>query len=134
MEATILITTGDHLFGEVTIEDTDAAATRTGNEWQGTAIWTDGSRLEDGSVCCAVARHHPEHNAWTGARVHMGRNQEVYGAELHAICRAMLTLFKNPVARRSPSSQTPRQPYRGLHPTYQAQDSDNVVAQEANQT
>ena len=40
------MTTGDHLFGEVIIEDTDAAATRTANEWQGTAIWTDGSRLE----------------------------------------------------------------------------------------
>jgi len=37
----------------------------------------------------------------------MGKNQEVYDAELHAIYRAMLTL--------SPSSQTPRQPYRGLY-------------------
>jgi ribonuclease HI len=90
------MTTGDHLFGEVIIEDTDAAATRTANEWQGTAIWTDGSRLEDGSVGCAIARHHPEHGAWTGVRVHMGKNQEVYDAELHAIYRAMLTLFREP--------------------------------------
>jgi len=50
LEATTPMTTGDHLFGEVIIEDTDAAATRTANEWQGTAIWTDGSRPEDGSV------------------------------------------------------------------------------------
>jgi len=118
------MTTGDHLFGEVIIEDTDAAATRTANEWQGTAIWTDGSRLEDGSVGCAVARYHPEHDAWTGVRVRMGKNQEVYDAELHAIYRAMLTLSKNLAARGSPSSQMPRQPYRGLHPTHQAQDSD----------
>ena len=34
--------------------------------------------------------------------------------------------FKNPAARRSPSSQTPRQPYSGLHPTHQAQDSDTL--------
>jgi len=61
-----------------------------------TAIWTDGSRLEDGSVGCAVARYHPEHDAWTGVRVHIGKNQEVYDAELHAIYRAMLTLFQEP--------------------------------------
>jgi len=33
---------------------------------------------------------------------------------------------KNSETRRSPSSQTPRQPYRGLHPTHQAQDSDTL--------
>jgi len=33
---------------------------------------------------------------------------------------------KNPAARRLPSSQTLRQPYRGLHPTRQAQDSDTL--------
>jgi len=73
-----------------------AAATRTANEWHGTAIWTDGSRLEDGSVSCAVARYHPEHDAWTGVRAHMRKIQEVYDAELHAIYRAMLTLFQEP--------------------------------------
>jgi len=31
--------------GEVIIEDTDAVATRTANEWQETAIWTDVSRI-----------------------------------------------------------------------------------------
>jgi len=71
MEATTLMTTRDHLFGEVIIEDTDAAATRTANEWQGTAIWTEGSRLEDGYVGCAVAPYRPENDAWTGVRVHM---------------------------------------------------------------
>jgi len=35
LEATTLMTTVDHLFGEVIIEDTDAAATRTANGWQG---------------------------------------------------------------------------------------------------
>jgi len=66
-----------------------AAAARTANEWQGTAIWTDGSLLEDGS------RRHgtPEHDAWTGVRVHMGKKQEVCDAELHAIYLAMLTFF-----------------------------------------
>jgi len=62
----------------------------------GTAIWTDGSRLEDGSAGGAVARHHPKYDECTGARVHMDKNQEVYDAELQAIYRAMLTLFQEP--------------------------------------
>jgi len=32
----------------------------------------------------------------------------------------------NPVVRILPPSQIPRQPYRGLHPTHQAQDSDTL--------
>jgi len=100
LEAITLITTRDHLFGEVTIEDTDAAATRMVSEWQGTAIWADGLRFEDGSVGCAVARYYPEHGAWTGMRVHMGKNQGVYDAELHAIYRAMLTLFQEPLGQK----------------------------------
>jgi len=120
LEATTLMTTGDHLFGEVIIEDTDAAATRMANEWQGTAIWTDGSRLEDGSVGCAVAWNHPEHDAWTGVLVH------IYDVELHAIYRAMLTLFQESRGQKMTIFWPPRQPYRGLHPTHQVQDSDTL--------
>jgi len=80
MEATTLMTTGDHHFGEAIIEDTDATATRTAN---------DCSRMA--SVGCAVARYRHEHDAWTGVRVHMGKNQEVYDAELHAIYCAIVT-------------------------------------------
>ena len=56
----------------------------------------DGSRLEDGSVGCAVARHHAEHDAWAGVRVRMGKNQEIFDAKLHAIYCAMLAPFKEP--------------------------------------
>ena len=90
-------------------------------KWQGTAIWADESRLEDGSVGCAVARYDPEHDAWTGVRVCMGKNQEAYGAELH---RPMLTLFQEPP--RPEDRHLRRQPYRGLHPMHQAQDSDTL--------
>ena len=41
----------------------------------------------------SVARYHPQHDAWTGVRVHMDK---IYDAELHAIYRAMLTLFQEP--------------------------------------
>ena len=44
----------------------------------------------------AQSHAHPEQDAWTGVRVHMGKNQEVYDAELHAIYRAMLTPFQEP--------------------------------------
>jgi len=47
--------------------------------------------------------------------------------ELHAIYPVLCSSFsKNPAARRSPSSQTPRQPCRGIHPTHKAQDSDTL--------
>jgi len=88
MEATTLMTTGDHLLGEVTIEDTDAAATRAANEWQGTAIWTAREwlrRLRSRTVPPRARR------VDRSAGPH-GQNQEVYDAELHAIYRAMLTL------------------------------------------
>jgi len=64
---------------------------------QGTA---DGSRLEYGSDGCAVARCHTGHDVWTGARVHLGKDQEVYDAELHAIYRAVLTLSQEPRSQK----------------------------------
>jgi len=51
---------------------------------EGQEIWTDGSRLEDG---CAVALYHPEHDAWTGVQVHMGKKQEVYDATPFTVSR-----------------------------------------------
>jgi len=66
-----------------------------GHRVVGTAIWTDRSRLEDGSVGCVEVRHHPEHDAWTEVRVHMGKGK-VYDADLHAIYRGMLTIFQEP--------------------------------------
>ena len=51
------------------------------------AIWTDGSRLEDGSVGCAVARHHPKHDVWTGVRVHMGKTRRSTARAAHPFLR-----------------------------------------------
>jgi len=93
MEATNLMTTGDRLFGEVTIEDTDAAATGTANEWQGRRF----GRTDHGSrMAPSAAQSHGTTHAWTGVRVHMGKNQEICGAELHTIYCDMLTLFQEP--------------------------------------
>jgi len=85
--------------------------------------WTDGSRLEDGSVGCAVARYYLEHVVWTGVRVHMGRTRRSTTLSYTPFTVLYSRFSKlNPAARRSPSSQ--RQPYRGSQPTYQVQDSD----------
>ena len=81
MEATTLMTTGDHLFGEVIVEDTDAAASRTtGNRDLDGRITARGwlRRLRSRTVpprACRVDRSAGPH----------GQNQEVYDAELHAI-------------------------------------------------
>jgi len=97
LEAT-LMTTGDHLFGEVspTAQRLRLPGRPTSGRVRRFGRTDHGSSLEDGSIGCAVARYHPEHDAWTGVRIHMGENQEVYGADLHAIYRAMLTLFQEP--------------------------------------
>jgi len=39
----------------------------------------------------------------------------------------MLKHFQAPRGQKITTSQTPRQPYRGLHPTHQAQDSDTLL-------
>jgi len=112
------MTTGDHLFSEVIIiEDTDAAATRMSDGGRGRRFGrTDHGLRMAPSASCAFARQHPEHDAWTGVRVNMGKNQEIYGAELHVIHRVMFTLFQElyPAARRLLTSQTPRQPCREM--------------------
>jgi ribonuclease HI len=49
-------------------------------------IWTDGSRDQNGNVGAAIVWQ--EHNEWTGLKYRLGRNKEVFDAELYAILRA----------------------------------------------
>ena len=73
------------------------------------AIWADGSRLDNGKVGVAAVwweeAHipppwtevragntcHPIHKAagWAGRQCHLGRNKDVYDAELYALRQAM---------------------------------------------
>jgi ribonuclease HI len=48
-------------------------------------IWTDGSRDQHGNVGAAIVWQ--EHNEWTGLKYRLGRNKEVFDAELYAILR-----------------------------------------------
>ena len=56
-------------------------------EDQTNTVWTDGSRLEDGSVGAAVAFR--EGGSWKEEGVYLGKNKEVFGAEVFAIGRAL---------------------------------------------
>ena len=54
---------------------------------QGNTIWTDGSCLDDKRVGTAVVWQPP--CGWTGRRYHLGRNKEVFDAEVFCIYQAL---------------------------------------------
>jgi ribonuclease HI len=53
-------------------------------------IWTDGSRDDLGNVGAAVAWK--EGTEWTGLKYRLGRNKEVFDAELFALLRATIMI------------------------------------------
>ena len=92
------------------VVDPRGEALRVAKGWQDkkNSIWTDGSRLEDGRVGAAAVwwreegveppwigpnsgrRYNPGRRdaGWTGRRFHLGKNKEVFDAELYALYRA----------------------------------------------
>jgi ribonuclease HI len=65
-------------------------------------IYTDGSKLEDGSVGCGWAIYHCRNQQLyqlTEGRCHLGRRAEVYDAELHAVQEAVTTLLTTTIPR-----------------------------------
>ena len=58
-------------------------------EWRehNTTVWTDGSRMENGAVGAAAV--YKERDAWRGAGTYLGRNKEVFDAEVFAIHQAL---------------------------------------------
>ena len=53
-------------------------------------VWTDGSRLESGAVEAAVAFW--RNGGWTRRRTYLGKNKEVFNAEVFALLRAVRLL------------------------------------------
>ena len=95
MEATTLMTTGDHLR-----RSHHRGHRRYGyQDGQRVAGTQDGSRLEDGSVGCS--RTAPPRARRVDRSAGPPVTWEVYGAELHAIYRAMLTLFQEPRGQKT---------------------------------
>lgn len=76
------------LRAEVHVEKKEEAL-KTAREWsdQGNTVWTDGPRLEDGSVGAAVA--YWKEGSWERRGSYLGKNKEVFDAELFAIRQAL---------------------------------------------
>ena len=55
------------------------------------SVWTDGSRQEDGAVGAACVRRSPE-GGLTGRRFQLGRNKEVFDAQVCAVWQALRAL------------------------------------------
>ena len=67
-------------------------ALRTAKEWsRPDTVWTDGSRQEDGAVGAACVWRSPE-GGWTGRRFQLGKNKEVFDAEVFAVWQALRAL------------------------------------------
>jgi hypothetical protein len=86
VEVTRMLWTRSSLKGRVVREDAEAAqsSAETWSPNKGTAIFTDGSKLVDGSTGCAAVWKGPD-GWWQGHMLFMGRNKEVFDAELYAI-------------------------------------------------
>ena len=79
-------------FGGRFVVEKKEEALRTAKEWdQPDTVWTDGSRQEDGAVGAACAWRSRE-GEWTGRRFQLGRNKEVFDAEVFAVWQALRAL------------------------------------------
>ena len=80
------------LMGKVIVENKEEAL-RAEKEWadQSGTVWTDGSRREGEAVSAALAYIDRE-NRWVKRGTYLGKNKEVFDAEVFAITRAVRLL------------------------------------------
>ena len=73
---------------EVIVEKKEDAL-KTASEWSDhqRTVWTDGSRLENGTVGAALA--FKEKDGWATRGTYLGKNKEVFDAEVFAILQAL---------------------------------------------
>jgi len=86
-ESTTLLMEIRRLKGEVIIQEEEQALKEAKLEREGLFLWTDGSRKEDEWVGCAVVWKEGER--WNKRRRHLGRQEEVFDAEMYAMSEAM---------------------------------------------
>jgi hypothetical protein len=88
VEATQMLWTRSSLKARVIIEDTERAKA-TAESWatpdKGIAMFTDGSKLEDGWTGCAAVWKLLGSGEWQGRKIFMGRNKEVFDAECNGV-------------------------------------------------
>ena len=81
---------GRRLGGRIVVEEEEAL--RTAKEWDRTdTVWTGGSRQEDGAVGAACVWR-PLKGGWTGRRFQLGKNKEVFDAEVFVVWQALRAL------------------------------------------
>jgi hypothetical protein len=74
------------LYGKVIILEEEQALEEARKKRDGLVLWTDGSRKEDEWVGCAVVW---KEERWNRRRVHLGRQNEVFDAEMYAMSEAV---------------------------------------------
>ena len=68
------------------IQEEEQALEEARNEREGLVLWTDGLRQDDEWVGCAVVW---KEERWNKRRVHLGRQKEVFDAEMYAMSEAV---------------------------------------------
>ena len=93
--------------GKVYVESTEEAL-RVAREWQdrSDSVWTDGSRLESRGVGTAVAFW--KEGGWVRRGTYLGRDKEVFDAEVFAAPRAARLLDEARADGVTPSSRIRR--------------------------
>ena len=86
-ESTVLLEEPEILDAELRQEEEAEARVEAERARPGLTMFTDGSRLENGATGYAVVWRRGR--TWAGAKVHMGSNQEAYGAECAALARTL---------------------------------------------
>jgi len=86
-ESTVLLEEPETLDAEQQQEEEAEARAEAERVQPGLTMFTDGSRLENGATGCAVVWRRGR--TCTGAKVHIGSNQEAYDAECAALARAL---------------------------------------------
>ena len=90
---------GKRFGGRIVVEKKEEAL-RTAKEWdRPDTVWTDGFRQEDGAVGAACVWRSPE-RGWTGRRFQLGKNKEVFDAEVIAVWQALRAVEQRNEGRR----------------------------------
>jgi len=85
-EGTTLPEVKKRLRGQVIIQEEEQALEEARKEREGLVLWTAGSRKEDEWVGCAVVW---KEGRWNKRRVHLGRQEEAFDAEMYAMSEAV---------------------------------------------
>ena len=88
--------------GQVVIESPKKALEKAKGDCRGLALWTDGSKLDQGNVGAAVCWKDKARNQWKEQSMFLGKNKEALDAELWAILKALEVALKVLAEKEAP--------------------------------